>query len=121
MNAFARSTGIVLAVIALGAQAAPGYEGRWEGAIAGPGAPVALVLDLAPAPSGWIGSVVLPGFGVKGAPVGDIVANAESLRLTLPGALRAEGAGVPALTLRAEDPDVLVGEFQQAGLTAPLR
>jgi len=107
---------------ALIAQAATPLEGRWEGTIAVPGATIVMVLDLAPASgSTWVGSVVLPGFGIKGAPAGELIVGDDNVRLTLPSALRGPSDDVPALQARATDAQTLVGEFRLAGLTAPLR
>src|ERR1043165_9338326 len=57
--------------------ASPG--GRWEGEARIPGAPLPLVLDLAPDASGaWRGSVILPGLGVKGAPLAAVSVEARA-------------------------------------------
>src|SRR5215470_9330601 len=64
---------VLLCFAALTCQAAPAPEGRWEGVIRIPGNDQPVIVDLAPAsPSGWMGSIILMGLGIKGAPLSNI-------------------------------------------------
>ncbi|HEU5433855.1 MAG TPA: hypothetical protein VFU81_19455, partial [Thermomicrobiales bacterium] len=47
--------------------------GRWQGIVDIPGRPLALVVDIAQDGDGrWIGSVIVPALGVKGAPLANV-------------------------------------------------
>ena len=110
-----------LALAATCCDAAPMLQGRWEGPVQIPGAPLTLVVDLAQDDAkAWTGSVIMPGLGVKGAPAGDIVVDGASIGLTLAGALRAGGAEAPRIKGRLTDQGTLEGDFEQGGNHAPL-
>lgn len=105
-----------------GTWAAPSLAGRWEGWARIPGAPLPLVIDLQTGSgTAWLGSVTLPGRGVKGAPLQDIVANAAGVRFSLAAAF---GDSAPAHAAWAElrwQPDGrLAGLFGQGGHRAEL-
>src|SRR6266480_2272374 len=89
--------------------------GRWEGSAQLPETEIKFVVDLAQNTSGaWVGSIIVPGFGVKGTPLGDIavkdseaifaIKNERGLQASFKGHLNSEG--------------VLAGDFVQAGNTA---
>lgn len=97
------------------------YAGRWEGEIAVPGAPQPLVLDLAREPSGdWVGSVVLPGRRVKGAPLADIAVGDSGIRVGIGAAMPYPVDSEPVISARRDAAGHLRGEMQFAGLTAPV-
>lgn len=63
---------IFFASAALG-HAAESVAGRWEGSAQIPGAELKLVVDLSEENGkGWVGSIIVPGFSVKGAPLVDL-------------------------------------------------
>jgi hypothetical protein len=108
--------------------------GRWEGVAAVPGAPQAVILDLEPvrADAGrtagadgatWQGSVILPGRGVKGAPLAVVQVQSGRVRASLAAAIPTFGAAgpPPALVLEAQADGRLAGEMQLGGLSAPLQ
>jgi hypothetical protein len=101
--------------------AAPSVQGRWEGEVQIPGAPMKLIVDLAQdETSTWAGSVIVPGLGVKGAALGDIVVTDSSIAFALAAALHGPADGPPRIRAHLIDADTMAGDFGQAGNTAPL-
>jgi hypothetical protein len=115
IKAFAAAVLTVTSVAAKGQDVA----GRWQGAADLNGMAFLILLDLERDATGtWVGSVTLPGRGVKGAPLrlnvgeGGLTAHLDS---AFPG------AGIQAsAALRLGTDATLTGEFRQGGLTAPL-
>ena len=119
-----RKTLPLLAMLAAAgaAFAAADAGGRWEGDAEVPGAPLRIVVDLARgAGGGWIGSVILPGRGVKGATLGAIAVDDGGVQFDLGAAFIGTGGDPPRVSARWDGDTTLVGEFRQAGLVAPLR
>lgn len=112
-----------IACVALPATAAD-LAGRWEGEARIPEAPLRIVVDIARSAmptAPWVGSVVLPGFGVKGAPLRELAVGETSVRASLDSAFsgpRPAGARVD-LALAADG--TLQGRYHQGGHSAPLR
>jgi hypothetical protein len=101
-------------------QAAPGLSGRWEGVARVPGHDVRLVVDLSDeGGKGWIGSIVLPDFGVKGAPLVDLEVRGGDVAFAIKGALGNERAGRAELKARPTADGKLAGDLLQGGNTAP--
>jgi hypothetical protein len=110
---------ILFARAALG-HAAESAAGRWEGAAQIPGQELKLVVDLSDdGGKGWIGSIVIPGFGVKGAPLVDLHVRGGDLTFAIKGALGNERAGRAELTAHLNSHGRLAGDFKQGGNTAP--
>ncbi len=110
---------VPLAVFVTLCHAAP-PQGRWEGEVQIPGAPMRLVVDLAQdETSTWAGSVIVPGLGVKGAELGDIVVSDSNIAFALAGALHGPAQGPPRVNAHLTDADTMAGDFGQAGNTAP--
>jgi hypothetical protein len=101
------------------AQAAPGLAGRWEGTIDIPGAPQAIVIDVAPVAAGWAGSFTLPGRGVKGAPLRDLQADDRHLAASVAAAFGQPMEPAPRLALARRPDGALAGTWQMNGLVAP--
>ncbi len=102
---------IAAAALARGAEPA---EARWEGTIEIPGRELTVVIDLAQEAGGkWIGSAIVPGFSVKGAPLADIQVNGSEVHFAIKGAL-----AEPVFRGRLNSDGSLNGDFQQAGNTA---
>ena len=75
-------------------QAAENAAGRWEGSAQISGEELKLIVDLSEESGGaWIGSIIIPGFGVKGAPLGDIAVKDSEFVFTIKGALGNERVG----------------------------
>lgn len=101
--------------------APPGPAGRWEGEARIPGAPLPIVLDLAPDAGGrWAGSVTLPGRGVKGAPLDELRVGVDgTVQASLANALGGPPSELPTqLALRMLPDGRLDGEFRQGGHSA---
>ncbi|HUP06740.1 MAG TPA: hypothetical protein VMU47_06305 [Caldimonas sp.] len=96
-------------------------SGRWEGTAEVPGAPQPLVVDIAPGPAGWRGSIVLPGRGVKGAPLSALQVDGAGVQAELASAFLLPAQPVPTLRLAAQADGSLAGELRMAGQHAPVR
>ena len=96
-------------------------EGRWEGRVEIPGSELAVVVDIAPGPTGgWAGSIVIPGLGVKGAALTHVVVTDTSVSFELGNVLDSPGNGAAAFRGRVTASDRITGEMRQAGNVAPL-
>jgi hypothetical protein len=100
--------------------AAESAAGRWEGSAQIPGGELKLVLDLSDeGGKGWIGSIIIPGFGVKGAPLADLKVGGSDLAFTIKGALGNDRVGKAELKAQLTADGHLSGDFKQGGNTAP--
>lgn len=110
----------ILIVSAALCQAAESAAGRWEGSAQVPGGELRLVLDLSDeGGQGWIGSIIIPGFGVKGAPLVDLKGKGSDLAFAIKGALGNERAGFAEIRAHLTNDGHLAGEFRQGGNMAP--
>jgi len=101
-------------------QAAESAAGRWEGSAQIPGGEMKLIVDLSEeSGKGWIGSIIVPGFGVKGAPLVDLHGRSGDLAFAIKGALGNERAGQAEIRAHLTADGHLSGEFKQGGNTAP--
>jgi hypothetical protein len=97
------------------AGAAEPTAARWEGAIQVPGREIKLVIDLSQDSQGqWVGSAIVPGFGVKGSPLSDIAVKDTGVSFSIKGAL-----GDPTFEGHLTSNGTLSGAFKQAGNSAP--
>jgi hypothetical protein len=108
---------IVLFIFATGlfCRAEEGAVGRWEGSIQIPDRELTLIVDLAQGKDGaWIGSIIMPGFDVKGKALKDIIVKGSEVSFAL-----ATGRGLQA-TLKGNvgSDGTLAGDFVEAGSTA---
>jgi hypothetical protein len=75
-----------------------------------------MVLDIGKTPEGgWAGSAIFPGFGVKGAQLGDLSVDASTVKFTVKGAM-----GDPRITAHLGEGGTLAGTYEQAGSTLHL-
>lgn len=119
--ALAAAASMTLATAAAVAAAAGDPAGRWDGIAQVPGAPQRIVIDLDRGPDGaWIGSVTLPGRGVKGAPMVDLVVDAGGIRAGLAPAFPFPIDPAPRLHLQPAADGTLAGRFEQGGHAASL-
>jgi len=97
--------------------------GRWQGVIEiAQAPPQRVVIDLARAgPGGWIGSVILPGRGVKGAPLRELKVDDDGFVAGLGAAFPFPIEPAPRLEARWQGDGGLVGRWFQGGHSAPLR
>lgn len=100
----------LLACLLAGTACAADVAGRWEGMIEIPGAPQRIVVDLAPGAGAWAGSTILPGRGVKGAPLGELDVKDGRVRA------RVSAEAEVALSLQANGE--LAGEMRMGGNAA---
>jgi hypothetical protein len=100
-------------------QAAESAAGRWEGSAQIPGGELKLIVDLSEeSGKGWIGSIIVPGFGVKGAALTDIAVKDSELAFAIKGALRGERVGQAKFKAHLTADGHLAGDFMQGGNTA---
>ena len=101
-------------------QAAESASGRWEGPAQVPGGEMKLIIDLSEENGqGWIGSIIIPGLGVKGAPLVDLHVRSSDLAFAIKGALGSERAGQAEIRAHLTSDGHLTGDFRQGGNTAP--
>jgi hypothetical protein len=101
-------------------QAAESGAGRWEGSAQIPGGALQLIVDLSEeSGKGWIGSIIVPGFGVKGAPLADIAVKNSELAFAIKSALGGERVGQAKFKAHLTADGHLAGDFMQGGNTAP--
>jgi hypothetical protein len=110
---------ILLASAAL-CQAAESAAGRWEGVAQIPGNELRLIVDLSEdGGKGWTGSIIVPGFAIKGAELVDQHARGGDLDFVIKGALGNERAGRAELKGHLTADGHLAGDFKQGGNSAP--
>jgi len=110
---------ILLASAAL-CQAAESAAGRWEGTAQIPGQELKLIVDLSDeGGKGWTGSIIIPGFDVKGAPLVDLHVRGGDLDFAIKGALGNERSGRAELKAHLTPDGHLAGDFKQGGNSAP--
>ena len=63
---------ILIVAAALPCRADDAISGRWEGSAHIPDDELTVVVDLAQENGAWVGSMIIPGLGLKGAPLTDI-------------------------------------------------
>jgi hypothetical protein len=101
-------------------QAAEDAVGRWEGAAQIPGYDLKLIVDLSDeGGKGWIGSIIVPGFGVKGATLVDLHVRGGDLAFAIKAALGNERTGRAELKAHLTTDGHLAGDFTQGGNSAP--
>jgi hypothetical protein len=90
-------------------------SGRWEGSVQIPERELTLIVDLAQTENGaWAGSVIIPGFDVKGKAVNDLAVKGSEVSFAI-----TTGRGLQAaLKGHVEADGTLAGDFAQAGNTA---
>jgi|SRR5882672_46965 len=110
-----------LLLVATVARSAPDPAGRWEGVAEIPGAPMRMIVDIARDPQRkWVGSVILPGLGVKGAPLNDLTVTDAALHFGLTSAFSTPLEPAPAVRLARRTDGTLAGELHEGGHAARL-
>src|SRR6516225_3956980 len=105
---------ILVAAAALPCGAQDLISGRWEGTARIADDELTVVVDLAHDNGAWVGSIIIPGLGVKGTPLTDIKVQSPDVSFTVKSPLGIE------LNLRLlDDEKKLTGNFEQAGNHAP--
>jgi len=107
---------MLIVATALPCRAEDAMSGRWEGTVRIPNDELTAVLDLAQHNGAWVGSMIIPGLRVKGAPLTDIKVDPPDVKFAMKGPLGIQ------LNLRLLGPpeNKLAGNFEQAGNRAPI-
>lgn len=115
-GAFGRFIPILILAATLTCRAEDPISGRWEGSARIPDDELTVVVDLAQQNGSWVGSIIIPGFGVKGTPLTDVKVQTPDVSFAVKGPL-----GIK-LNLRLLGPpeNKLAGNFEQAGNHAPV-
>lgn len=99
-----------------GAFASQPPPARWEGTVRLPGHEIRVIVDLAQNTGGqWIGSAIVPGFGIKGVSLSDVAVTDSRVSFIIKGVL-----SDPKFEGVLSSSGTLAGEFNQAGNSAPL-
>ena len=115
-----RLVATILLVSAALSQAADQAAGRWEGVAQIPGHELKLIVDLSDdGGKGWVGSIIVPGFGVKGAPLVDLQVRDGDLAFAIKGALGNARTGRTEMKAHVTADGHLAGDFKQSGNSAP--
>ena len=105
------------ALLGRGAESA---AGRWEGSAQIPGRELKLIVDLTEeGGKGWIGSIIIPGLAVKGAPLIARKGSGPDLVFEIKGTLGNERVGPAEIQAHLTADHRLEGNFKQGGNTAP--
>lgn len=105
----------------LSSAVAEDITGRWEGLIRIPGRELNLIVDLErDGGNNWVGSIIIPGLGVKGASLSDLVVKGSEVAFAIKDALASERVGQTKLNAHLKGTDELSGNFLQAGNSAPM-
>ena len=110
---------LLLGVPVFTCSAAQSPEGRWEGVIRVPERELQFVVDLAPDRAGaWAGSIIIPGLGIKGAPLSNIAVTDANIAFNIVTALGSPTYGPAAFKADWRALDTMGGEMSQAGNVA---
>lgn len=112
-DALLRLAAVVVLATALPSRGEEAISSRWEGTAHIPGDDLTVIVDLAQENGAWIGSMIIPGLDVKGAPLTDIKVNPPNVSFSVKGPLGIQ------LKLQLDGNDKMTGNFEQAGNRAP--
>jgi hypothetical protein len=104
---------VLIVAVALPCRGEDVPSGRWEGTAQIPDDALTVVVDLAQENGRWVGSIIIPGLGLKGAPLTDIKVQPPEVSFAVKGALGIQ------LKLRLDANNKMAGSFEQAGNHAP--
>jgi hypothetical protein len=107
-GALVRLITILIVAGALPCRAEEVVIGRWEGTARVPDNELTLVVDLAQDQGAWVGSIIIPGLGLKGVPLTDIKVQPPEVNFAVKGPLGIQ------LKLRLDVNDKMAGNFEQA-------
>jgi hypothetical protein len=96
--------------------AATELEGRWDGIVRVPERPLRLIVDLSPDGAGaWTASIIVPGLGIKGAPLSNVAVDHAHVRFESRQALAEQTYGAATFEAELAADGTLAGEMQQGG------
>ena len=100
--------------------AAESAAGRWEGVAQIPGNELSLIVDLSDeGGKGWTGSIIIPGFSIKGAELVNLHVRGGDLDFAIKSVLGNERSGRAELKAHLTPDGHLAGDFNQGGNSAP--
>jgi hypothetical protein len=108
-GALVRLITILVVAAALPCRAEEVISGRWEGTARIPGDELTVVVDLAQENGAWVGSIIMPGLGLKGVQLTDIKVQPPDVNFAVKGPLGIQ------LKLRLDANNKMAGNFEQAG------
>src|SRR5215472_10525490 len=82
-----RLIAVLIVAAVLPCRAEDAISGRWEGSARIPDDELTVIVDLAQQNSAWVGSIIIPGLGVKGTPLTDIKVQSPDVSFAVKGAL----------------------------------
>ncbi len=110
---------LIVCLPALACSAARPPEGRWEGRVEIPGSELQLIVDLAQGSAGgWAGSIVIPGLGIKGAALSNVVVTDTDVAFDIGKVLGTPTHGPAGFRAHLIAADGMAGEMRQAGNVA---
>jgi len=112
-GALVRLVGMLIFATALSCSAEELISGRWEGTAQIPDNELNLIVDLSQENGAWVGSIIIPGLGLKGVPLTDIKVQPPDVNFGVKGALGVQ------LKLRLDANNKMAGNFEQGGNRAP--
>ena len=101
-GALARLTLILIVAAALPCRAEDVISGRWEGAARIPDDELTVVVDLAQENGAWVGSIIIPRLGLKGAHEMGFSFEGRLRNGKLSGAIRQAAMETPLVLVRAK-------------------
>ncbi|HEX3419762.1 MAG TPA: hypothetical protein VHT01_00885 [Candidatus Udaeobacter sp.] len=114
-SAVLRLIAMLIVATVLPSRAEDAISGRWVGTARVPDEELTVVVDLAQQNGAWVGSIIIPGLGVKGIPLTDIKVESPDVKFAVKGSL-----GIQMnLQLLPPPENKLAGNFEQAGNHAP--
>jgi len=113
VGALVRLITLLIVAAALPCRAEDVISGRWEGTARIPDDELTVVVDLVQENGAWVGSIIIPGLGLKGAPLTELKVQPLDVNFAVKGALGIE------LNLHLVSNNKLAGNFEQAGNRAP--
>jgi hypothetical protein len=108
-RALVRLMMVLIVAAALPCRGEDVVSGRWEGTAQIPGNELTVVVDLSQENGAWVGSIIIPGLGLKGVPLTDIQVQSPDVNFAVKGTLGVQ------LKLRLDANNKLAGNFEQAG------
>jgi hypothetical protein len=110
---------LLLFISALTTYSSSPVAGRWEGSVQITGSAFNLIVDLDQSASkDWVGSIIIPGLGVKGAPLTELSIKDSAISGTIKGALSGPRTGGTSIRASLTTHEQLKGELLQAGNSA---
>ena len=85
VSALVRLITILIVVAALPCRAEDAISGRWEGTARIPDDELNIIVDLAQQNGAWVGSIIIPGLGMKGTPLTDIKVQSPDVKFAVKG------------------------------------